>query len=220
METKKKRMGPVPYEGPTPVQQRMLAAIKEFISEHGMSPTFAELGEILGIKTPNIHQQMTGMVKKGLVRYMPGKARTLELVEQIPKVFGVVSVPVVGLVAGGPPILAEENRIGEIWVEAHVIRGNCFALQVKGDSMVEANISEGDFVIVRQQPIAENGEIVVALLGDEATVKRLYISDTAIELRPANPAYRPIRIEQGDDLRILGKVVAVRSPSPNTIESR
>lgn len=213
MNTQKKRPSRLPMEGPTPVQQRILTALKEFIYEREMSPTLAELGEILGVKTPNMCVQIKGMVQKGLVRHTPGKARALELVAQIPKVFGLVSVPLVGLVAGGAPIFAVENRIGDIWVEAHVVRGTCFALQVKGDSMVEANINEGDFVIVRQQPIAENGEIVVALLGDEATVKRLYISDTSIELRPANPAYRPIRVDQGDELRILGKVLAVRSTS-------
>ena len=179
-----------------------------------MSPTFVEIGEILDIKPPSVHEQITAMIRKGLVRHSPRKVRSLEVVEQNFQISHLVSVPVLGLVAAGVPILAVENRIGEVLVESHVVRGTCFALQVKGDSMIDADICEGDLVIVRQQPIAENGEIVVALMGDEATVKRLFISDTLIELRAANPAYRPIRIEQGDELRILGKVVAVRSMSP------
>ena len=213
METPKKRKGPLPIEGPTPVQKRILDVIKELISAHGMSPTVTELGEILGVKTPSAHEQILAMLRKGLVRRIPGKVRTLELVEECPKLPDLIPVPIFGVVAGGSPILAVENRLGEIWVESNLVRGSCFALRVQGDSMVGANINDGDFVIVRRQPIAENGEIVVALLGDEATVKRLFISDTSIELRPANPAYRPIRIGQDDDLKILGKVLAVRSAS-------
>ncbi|MBF0342254.1 MAG: repressor LexA [Magnetococcales bacterium] len=203
-------------DGPTPGQQRMLEAIKAFIAAHSMAPTFTELSEILGIKPPSVHEQITAMIQKGLLRRTSRKVRSLEVVEQNIRVPHLVAVPVLGLVTAGVPILAAENRIGEVLVESHVARGTCFALKVKGDSMVDADIMEGDLVIVRQQPIAENGDIVVALLGDEATVKRLFISDTLIELRPANPSYRPIRIEQSDELRILGKVLAVRSLSPTS----
>ncbi|MBF0626570.1 MAG: repressor LexA [Magnetococcales bacterium] len=217
-DVQKKRRGPLPVEGPTPGQLRMLAAIKEFIAGHAMAPTVAELGEMLGIKPPSVHEQIAAMIRKGMVRRVPRKARSLEVVVENPPVAGLVPVPIVGLVAAGMPILAVENRIGEILVEASVARGACFALRVKGDSMIEANIREGDLVIVRRQPIAENGDIVVALLQDEATVKRLFISEELIELRPANPAYRPIRVAQEDDLRILGKVLAVRSMLSSSIE--
>ncbi|MBF0181971.1 MAG: transcriptional repressor LexA [Magnetococcales bacterium] len=200
-------------EGPTPSQQRLLETIKEFIASHGMSPTLVELSEILGIKPPSVHEQITAMIQKGLLQRTSRKVRSLALVEKSSRVPRLVSVPILGLVTAGAPILALKNRIGEVLVEEHVVRGTCFALQVKGDSMIEADILEGDLVIVRQQPIAENGDIVVALLGDEATVKRLFISDSLIELRPANPSYRPIRIKQDDELRILGKVLAVRSIS-------
>jgi repressor LexA len=203
VDTQKKRRGPLPMEGPTPGQQRMLDAIKAFMASHGMAPTLVELSEILNIKPPSVHEQITAMIRKGLLRHSPRKVRSLEVVEKTPRIPHLVSVPVLGVVTAGIPILAMENRIGEVLVESHVVRGTCFALRVKGDSMVDADICEGDLVIVRQQPIAENGEIVVALMGDEATVKRLFISDTLIELQAANPAYRPIRIEQGDELRIL-----------------
>ncbi|MBF0401358.1 MAG: repressor LexA [Magnetococcales bacterium] len=213
----KKRKGPQAMVGPTPVQNRILALIKDFVSARGMSPTITELSELMGVKPPSMHEQVAAMLRKGLVRRIEGKVRTLEVVEdsphapQVPYLPGLTAVPILGLVTAGAPILAAENRIGEVWVESSVVRGSCFALQVKGDSMVDANIHDGDFVIVRRQPIAENGEIVVALLGDEATVKRLFISNTSIELRPANASYRPIRIGQEDELKILGKVLAVRS---------
>jgi repressor LexA len=128
-----------------------------------------------------------------------------------------VAVPIVGRVAAGQPILAEENIVGEVLVEGGIARaGRCFALEVTGDSMVDAGIRERDLVVVRQQPVAENGDIVVALLEDEATVKRLFIRDERIELRPENPNHRPIPVGPDDGLRILGKVVAVRRPSSNT----
>ena len=212
MKTNKKRVGRPTTEGPTAAQLRVMDAITMFISTHdGIPPTISDLAEVLGIRPPSVYEVIAAMIQRGLVVRSPVNARTFMLAEDSSQFPDLISVPVFGLVAAGTPIFAAENRMGEIWVEPGVVRGSCFALQVKGDSMVEADIQEGDFVIVRRQPIAENGEIVVALLGDDATVKRLYISDTLIELRPANPAYRPIRIRQEDELRILGKVLAVRS---------
>ena len=112
------------------------------------------------------------------------------------------------MVAAGCPILAEENITGQVLVESDVVRsGQHFALRAVGDSMVGAGINDGDLIIVRQQPIAEDGDIVVALLNNEATVKRLKIKDELIELVPENPEVRKIRIRPEDDLRVLGKVV-------------
>jgi len=162
------------------------------------------------------------------LRREPRKARGLAVVREPPacrvaalrgagredEITDLVPVPILGRVAAGQPLFAEENVIGEVLVEGRVAsRGRCFALEVDGNSMVGAGIHEGDIVIVRQQPVAESGDIVVALLGDEATVKRLYIREERIELRPENPKYRPIPIGSGDDLRILGKVVATRRRS-------
>jgi repressor LexA len=116
-----------------------------------------------------------------------------------------------GQVEAGPAMLAEENRLGELLVDQTIAsRGRCFALRVSGDSMVGAGMNDGDVVICRQQPVAESGEIVVALLGEEATVKRLYIHGDRIELRPENKRYKPIVIGPDDNLSILGKVVAAR----------
>jgi hypothetical protein len=126
-----------------------------------------------------------------------------------------VSVPVVGMVAAGRSILAEENITGQVLVESDVVRsGQHFALRAVGDSMIGAGINDGDLIIVRQQPIAEDGDIVVALLNNEATVKRLKIKDELIELVPENPEVRKIRIRPEDDLRVLGKVVGWKRSKP------
>ncbi|MBF0339495.1 MAG: transcriptional repressor LexA [Magnetococcales bacterium] len=203
-------------DGPTPAQERMMNTVRDFIDTHGMSPTVQELGTILGIRAPSVHEQVAALIEKGVLRRIPHKARSLEIVHASPTILELISVPIIGTVTAGVPILATENHVGEVLVEAHVARGSCFALQVKGDSMIDARINDGDLVIVRRQPIAENGDIVVALVGDEATVKRLYVAENRIELRPANAAYQPIVVGPEDDLRILGKVLAVRGKTTST----
>jgi repressor LexA len=160
-------------------------------------------------------------VRKGYLKRDPGKARSLELLkEPESEVSDLVSVPIVGTIAAGHPILAVENIVGELLVEGRLVgRARCFALQVEGDSMVRADIRSGDYVVVRQQPVAENGDIVVALLGDDATVKRLRIADDRIELRPENPRHRPIVVGPDDEMRIQGKVIAVRRKSAADIRA-
>jgi repressor LexA len=121
-----------------------------------------------------------------------------------------VSVPLVGVVKAGPAMLAEENCLGEVMVSSATVgRGSCFALQIDGNSMKNADMQDGDFVIVRRQQLAENGDIVVALIDDEATVKRLSIEDGKIRLLPENRRYRPIEVSPDCDFRLLGKVIAV-----------
>ena len=119
-----------------------------------------------------------------------------------------------GRVPAGTPLLAAENLIGELLVDSRTARGRCFALEVQGDSMIDADIEDGDYVIVRQQQLAESGEIVVAMLEGEATVKRLHLAGDAIELRPENQSFSPIPIDPDHDFRILGKVVAVHHRNP------
>jgi len=200
----------------TEPQRRTLRAIQAFIGKRGFPPTSKELGDILGISSASAYEQVSQLVRKGYVKREPRKARSLEIVEEPEReVAGLEPVPIVGTVAAGQPLLAEENIVGELLVEQNMVRGGRhFALEVHGDSMVRAGIASGDYVVVRQQPVAESGDVVVALLGDEATVKRLSISAERIELRPENPRYRPIVIGPDDDLRIQGKVVAVRRPPP------
>lgn len=171
-----------------------------------------ELGEAIRISSSSAHELVGQLVRKGFLRREAGKARSLEVVRLPgPDVADLVPVPVVGTVAAGQPILAVENIVGELLVEAQLAQhGRCFALEVAGDSMVDAGIGDRDFVIVRQQQVAESGDIVVALLGDEATVKRLHIDEERIELRPENPRHRALVVGPDDDLRIQGKVIAVR----------
>ncbi|MBW2064426.1 MAG: transcriptional repressor LexA [Deltaproteobacteria bacterium] len=198
-------------------QRRTLREIRDFIARKGYPPTIQELAEILGISHASTHAQVSQLVRKGYLRREPRKARGLAVVrEPEDEITNLVRVPILGRVAAGRPLFAEENVIGEVLVEGRVASGGpCFALEVDGDSMVKAGIHEGNLVIVRQQPVAESGDIVVALLGEETTVKRLYIREEKIELRPENPKYQPISIGPDDDLRILGKVVATRRKSEN-----
>lgn len=185
-----------------------------------------ELGAILGISHSSVQEQISHLIRKGYLRREPGKSRGITIVrEPENNVAELVAVPIVGRVVAGPPLLAEENVVGEILVEASLLRrGRCFALEVQGDSMKGAGIRASDLLIVRQQPVAENGEIVVALLDGEATVKRLAVKSGEVELRPENPRYRPIVVRGGEhDFRIVGKVVGIwrrptkkRSPSGST----
>lgn len=216
------RRGRRPTTEITEPQQRTLRAIRTYIGKRGFPPTMKELGELLGISAASAHEQVSHLVRKGYVRREARKARSLEIVEEPERdVADLAPVPVIGTVAAGLPLLAEENIIGELLVERSMVRGGrYFALEVSGDSMVRADIHDGDYVVVRQQPIAESGDIVVALLGEEATVKRLSIARDRIELRPENPRFRPMVIGPDDDLRIQGKVVAVRRRPPGERRSR
>ena len=169
------------------------------------------LADILGISPPSLRDQITQLVRKGYVRRESRKARGLTVLrEPTDEVLELRAVPIVGRVAAGQPILAEENIVGEVLVDSRAIRsGRCFALEVRGDSMIGAGIRDQDLVVVRQQPVAESGDIVVALLDQDATIKRLFIRDERIELRPENPKFQALLIGPDDGLRILGKVVAV-----------
>ena len=212
-----KRLGRRPLEGLSSTLENTLKVIGEFVATHEMVPTVSEVAEILGIKVPSARAQILRLEEKGYIRRTRGKVRTMEILKGPVRVPSQVRLPVIGKVAAGLPIFAEENIIGEIAVSSANVRGRCFALEVVGDSMIDAGINEGDFLIVRHQPVAENGEIVVALLDDEATVKRLSIVDERIELRPANPNYKPIPIGYETSLHIVGKVVAV-SAKDSTIK--
>lgn len=208
----RKGRGRRPVEEITDTQINTLKEIRRFTNHRGFPPTMKELADILGISHASAHGQVNQLVRKGYLKREARKARSLAIVREPEDTLSVmIAVPIVGRVAAGRPILAVENIVGEIMVEGRIARsGRCFALEVAGDSMVNAGIKDRDLVVVREQPVAENGDIVVALLEDEATVKRLFIRDEKIELRPENPKHRPIPVGPDDGLRILGKVIAVR----------
>ena len=206
-----KARGRRPVEEITDPQRRTLQELRRFTNRRGFPPTIQELADMLGISPPSVRDQVNQLVRKGYVKRESRKARGLTVLrEPMDEVLDLLAVPIVGRVAAGQPVLAEENVIGEVLVDSRAVRsGRCFALEVRGDSMIDAGIRDQDLVVVREQPVAESGDIVVALLDQEATVKRLFIRDERIELRPENPKHRPMPIGPDDGLRILGKVVAI-----------
>lgn len=199
-------------EALTASQEAVLRAIAAFKDRRGIAPTVQELAEMLSIQPPSVHEQLRRLEEKGYIQREPYKARTLTVLKGVMhKPHRMVNVPIIGKVAAGVPILAVENQVGEIAVDAMIVRGPCFALEIEGNSMIDANINNGDHIIVRQQKIAESGDIVVAMLHDEATVKRLFVADDRIELRPENKKMKPIPIGPDDDFSIVGKVISVCS---------
>jgi repressor LexA len=199
----------------TDSQVRVLRELELWIARHGGSPTVRELAEQVGMAAPSVDEQLRRLQRNGYIKREPFKARSLTVLRsaesQPADLSRLVSVPIVGTVAAGFPIMAIENICGEVLIEESVVRsGSHFALKTSGKSMIGAGIQPGDIVIVRQQQIAEHRDIVVALLDGEATVKRLYYSGGTIELRPENDRFTPIVVGPNDDLRILGKVIAIR----------
>lgn len=172
-----------------------------------------ELAEQLEQGVASVFKAVSRLERNGYISRATGKSRSLTVLRSAAdsKLVGLVSIPLLGNVAAGSPIFAPENRLGELLVEASTLgTGKYFALKVNGQSMKDAGIDSGDVLIVRQQPLADHRDIVVALLNDEATVKRLYHRDGLIKLLPENKQFKPITVEPEDDLRIVGKVVAVR----------
>ncbi|MBF0381595.1 MAG: transcriptional repressor LexA [Magnetococcales bacterium] len=203
------RPGRKPVDGLSATLEKSLGVISNFIAKEGVAPSVQELAAILGISGASAHEQIRSLEKKGYIKRTKGRSRSITILKGPHKVSPLISIPIIGKVAAGVPIMAVENIIGEISVPAADARGVCFALEVVGDSMIDAGIDEGDFLVVRQQPIAENGDIVVAIIAEEATVKRLFIAEDRVELRAANVNYKPIFVEPDDHLRIVGKVMAV-----------
>jgi repressor LexA len=202
----------------TAPQQRVLDAIEAHINREGMSPTLRELADELGQGVASIYKLVQRLERNGYVGRSAGKSRSLTVLRSAgeSQLVGLVSIPLLGMVAAGVPIFAPENRLGELLVDAATVRsGRFFALTVTGQSMIDAGIHSGDILIVRQQPLADHRDIVVALLNDEATVKRLHHRDGQIKLIPENSRFKPIPVEPEDDLRIIGKVVAIRKKHPD-----
>jgi len=197
----------------TEPQKKLLQAIEAYIARHGMSPTMREMAEELGQGVANVFKLVQRLERNGYITRVPGKSRSLTVVRSVGEepIVGLVSIPLVGTVVAGHPLLAHENVLGELLVDSATVRtGRHFALKVSGQSMINAGIGSGDVVIVKQQPLADHRDIVVALLNDEATVKRLHYRQGQISLLPENPRFKPIPVGPDDDLRIVGKVVAVR----------
>ena len=203
-------------ESLTASQERLLNVIESHIARESLSPTLRELADELGQGVSNVFKLVQRLERNGYVRRTAGKSRSITVVRRAgdKQLQGLVSIPVLGTVAAGAPLFAPENRLGELLVDAATVRsGRHFALTVSGQSMIDAGIQSGDLLIVRQQPLADHRDIVVALLNDEATVKRLHHRDGEISLLPENRRFKPIHVQPEDDFRIIGKVVAVRRTS-------
>ena len=192
----------------TPKQQQIYDFILSYSNRHGYPPSVREIGEHVGLKSPStVHFHLKGLEAAGLITKAEGKTRAITVCPAhgapIPRPG---QVPVVGSVAAGAPILAQECIEDYLSFDTGGRTGEHFALRVRGESMKDAGILPGDLVVVHQQSDANSGEIVVALFEDEATVKTLRRRDGHVWLMPANPEYEPIN---GDGCAILGKVVGV-----------
>jgi repressor LexA len=221
--------GAVPFPDPspdaagiTPRQRRILEVIRDSVERRGYPPSVREIGEAVGLTSPSsVSYQLATLQKKGLLRRDPNRPRAVD-VRSPADVDGVTEadevdvtgarpqpayVPLVGRIAAGGPILAEEAIEDVFPLPREIVgEGNLFLLKVVGDSMIDAAICDGDWVVVRQQPVAENGDIVAAMIDGEATVKTFRRRDGHVWLVPHNPAYTPI---PGDEATVLGRVVTV-----------
>ena len=196
----------------TAKQQNVYEYIRKRVGRIGYPPSVREIAQQFGISTRAAYDHLRAIEKKGHIRRDPMKPRAIEIMgsRNAPArgADDFVKVPLLGRVAAGLPILAEENVEEYMTFPVGMLKqgGNIFALEVHGDSMIEDGIMDGDYVLVREQPVAEPGETVVAMLDDEATVKRFYRRNDRFELVPANPAMEPII---ADEVSIVGKVVGV-----------
>ena len=193
-------------------QQEIFDFIKKYSAKYGYPPTVRDIGKAVGLASSStVHAHLANLEKIGLLRRDPSKPRALELLDRAAE--GVKSLvqpnglPLVGHVAAGQPVLAEENI--EDYVDVPAVAGGEegeYLLRVRGDSMKNAGILEGDFVVVRPQETAQDNDIVVALVGEEATDKRFFRENDHVRLQPENPAMEPIRSKE---VRVLGQVVGV-----------
>ena len=191
-------------------QEMILAYIQSEIQSRGYAPSVREIGEAVGLKsTSTVHGHLTRLEKKGLLHRdaMKPRAMGLSTGAALENDTGICRLPVIGRVAAGQPILAEENMEDILALPQDFIgEGEHFILRVRGDSMIQAGIFCNDYIVVRRQPDANNGEIVVALVEDEATVKRFYKENGHFRLQPENDAMEPIIVPA---VTILGKVVSL-----------
>lgn len=194
----------------TKKQTEILDYIKSHILNKGYPPSVRDIGLAVNLKsTSSVHSHLETLEKNGYIRRDPTKPRTIEIIDDNFNLTRreMVNVPVIGQVAAGQPLLAVENITGYFPIPAEYLPNEeTFMLNVKGNSMINAGINDGDQIIVVKRPVANNGDIVVALVNDSATVKRFYKEDDCIRLQPENDTMEPIIV---DDCDILGKVIGL-----------
>lgn len=188
-----------------PKEQKIYDYIAKSMRENGYAPSVRDICRDLGYKsTSTVHMYLNRLDLLGYISKDDGKSRALKLVGDTPRI---TAVPLLGVITAGEPILAEENREGYVGYAGSLSSDNLFALHVKGESMIDAGILDGDIIIAEQTCYAESGEIVVALIDNEATVKRFFRENGHYRLQPENREMKPIIV---DEVLILGRVVAVQ----------
>ena len=199
-------------------QEEILEYIKKYSKENKMPPTVREIGNRFEISSTNgVRSILAALIRKGFISRAPRLSRGIEIIGNNSEVdedlvpSNTIEIPIVGRVAAGTPILAVQNLEGTVTIDRDFLacRSDVFALRVKGDSMINAGIFDGDLIFARQQKTADRGEILVAQVDNEATVKYYHPIADHVELRPANPHYRPIIVKNDKDFSIAGRVIGV-----------
>lgn len=194
-------------KGLTAKQRRVLEVIRQWLKTRGQPPTVREIGNEIGVASScTVQRHLDALERKGFIKRDRYKYRSIELADTpFPMFTRAVNVPVLGSIAAGAPILAQEHIEDTFALPADFVGDDqMFMLRIRGDSMVDAGIFDGDLVAIRQQPDANNGDIVAALLEDEATVKRFYREGNHVRLQPENSSYEPILAQE---VKVLGRVV-------------
>lgn len=203
----------------TEKQQAILNFIQDYLEAHQYPPSVREIGKQFGIYPATVQDHISAIERKGFLTKKRFQSRTISVPESSRK-GGVPGIPIVGTVAAGVPILAQENIEDVVHLPERWATTGSFLLKVKGDSMVGAHILDGDYVLVKPQPSATDGEIVVALIGDEATVKRFYKTPQGITLKAENPKFKAIEVSHEDaaasGFKIIGAVSGVMRLMKNT----
>jgi len=201
-------------------QREVLDFIRQFITQAGYPPTVREIGAHFGFVPRSVFDHLKALERKGYLRRTASKSRSLQILEASGAAQSVSpgkapshlrELPILGRVAAGEPLLAEQNVEGTFTISRDWVNGDeAFLLKVQGESMIGAHILPGDYALVRRQATAENGEIVVALVEDEATIKRVFFKKDLIVLQPENPSMSPLQIHRGEkSFQIIGKVVGL-----------
>jgi repressor LexA len=192
-------------KGLTPRQKQILDYVGQFISVHKFPPTIREISEKFSISVKGAYDHVKALKKKNYIRFDANRSRTIEVLDNPEnEEERIAKVPLLGSVAAGRPLFAEENLEGYVTIpEKYLKKGKYFALKVQGDSMTGAGIQSGDTAVVVQQPVARNGDIVVATVDEAVTLKRFFREKNRVKLQAENPAYPPI---YSQDVRILGRL--------------
>jgi repressor LexA len=206
----------------TEKQSKIISFISSYIDKYTYPPSYDEIAKHFKMKKPSVFDHLNAIEKKGYIKRKTYRARTIviqsnkqsadALTEKFPVVKeDYISIPILGKIAAGSPMLAIENIEGSLTLDRSLIKNmNSFALRVKGDSMIDAGIKDGDLVIIKMQPVAENNEIAAVLIDDEVTLKYYEANADVIRLIPANKHYKPIIIRRGTkEVRILGKATGL-----------